>query len=154
MDISLILMIGHSLSALGLLALCFVQYKWKKDGRELKGLEREKKLKKHEEIGKKLLLLLSFVILLAILGNLISGLNSGKTILKSIIPRSPHGAFGFIGATLFYYTWKLGIKTQQQKIAKEKWSLTKIKHGRAADIIIIIGCVHGFLGFLQLLKII
>ena len=56
MDISLILMIGHSLSALGLLALCFVQYKWKKDGRELKGLERVKKLKKHEEIGKKLLL--------------------------------------------------------------------------------------------------
>ena len=42
MDISLILMIAHSLSALGLLALCIVQYKWKKDGRELKGLEREK----------------------------------------------------------------------------------------------------------------
>ena len=46
MDISLILMIGHSLSAFGLLALCFVQYKWKKEGRELKGLERENKLKK------------------------------------------------------------------------------------------------------------
>ena len=73
MDISLILMIGHSLSAFGLLALCFVQYKWKKEGRELKGLERENKLKKHEEIGKKLLFLLSIVILLAILGNLISG---------------------------------------------------------------------------------
>ena len=56
MDISLILMIGHSLSAFGLLALCFVQYKWKKEGRELKGLERENKLKKHEEIGKKSIL--------------------------------------------------------------------------------------------------
>ncbi len=147
-------MITHSLSALGLLLLCFIQYKWKQDGKNLKGIEREIKLKKHEEIGKKLLLLLSFVILLAILGNLISGLNSGKTILKSIIPRSPHGAFGFIGAALFYYTWKLGMKTKQQRIAKEKWSETKRKHGRASDLIIIIGCIHGFLGFLQLLKII
>ena len=112
MEISLILMVSHSLSALGLLVLCFIQYKWKKDGRKLKGFEREKKLKIHEEVGRKLLLLLSFVIFLAILGNLISGLNSGKTILKSIIPRSPHGTFGFIGATLFYYTWKLGIKTK------------------------------------------
>ncbi|HJM45322.1 MAG TPA: hypothetical protein QF644_05175 [Candidatus Poseidoniaceae archaeon] len=154
MDISIILMIAHAISALVMLILCLFQYKWKKYGKILKGIEREKYLKRHEELGQNSLFFLSIVILLAIIGNLISGLNSGFSIFKSITPRSPHGIFGFIGAALFYYLWKLGITIQKQKNAKEKWSKNKIKHGRAADIIIIIGCIHAFLGFLQLLKII
>jgi len=154
MNISKILMIAHAISALVMLLLCLFQYKWKKNGKILKGFEREKYLKRHEELGQKSLFILSIVILLAILGNLISGLNSGFSIFKSITPRSPHGIFGFIGAVLFYYLWKLGINIQKRKNTKEKWSNQKIKHGRAADIIMIIGCIHAFLGFLQLLKII
>ena len=154
MNISKILMIAHAISALIMLLLCLFQYKWKKNGKILKGFEREKYLKRHEELGQKSLFILSIVILLAILGNLISGLNSGFSIFKSITPRSPHGIFGFIGAVLFYYLWKLGINIQKRKNTKEKWSNQKIKHGRAADIIMIIGCIHAFLGFLQLLKII
>lgn len=147
-------MIAHAISAIGMLLLCFIQYRWKKTGKILKGEERKKYLKQHEKFGKGSLFILSIVVLLAIIGNLISGLNTGKSILRSIIPRSPHGTFGFIGAILFYYLWKLGIKTQRQKEAEERWTETKIKHGRAADLIIIIGCIHAFLGFLQLLKII
>ena len=39
-----------------------------------------------------------------------------------------------------------------QREQGEAWSTTKQRHGRAADLIIIIGCIHAFLGFLELLK--
>jgi len=154
MNFALMLMVAHAISALGLLMLCFIQYKWKNTGKILKGKERQKKLEQHERFGQRSLFALSIVVLLAIIGNLTSGLNAGKSVFLSIIPRSPHGTFGFIGVVLFYYLWKLGIKTQKQRDAKERWSKTKMRHGRAADLIMIIGCIHAFLGFLQLLKII
>jgi len=154
MQISLLIMIAHAISALGMLGLCFFQYKWKKKGKVLKGNERKNHLERHEKIGKRTIYALAIVVLLAIIGNLTMGLYDGNSFLTSILPRSPHGVFGFIGAGLFYYGWKLGIEIQQQRDYDEKWVTTKIKHGRAADLIIIIGCIHAFLGFLQLLKII
>jgi len=154
MQISVLIMIAHAICALGMLGLCIFQYKWKKKGTILKGIERKEQLELHEKIGKKAIYGLAVVVLLAIIGNLSMGLNSGLSFFSSILPRSPHGVFGFIGIGLFYYGWRLGIKIQQQRDNNEKWSTTKIKHGRAADLIIIIGCIHAFLGFLQLLKII
>ncbi len=154
MKISVLILIVHAICALGMLGLCFFQYKWKKRGKVLTGDERKYYLEQHEKVGQKTIYALVVVVLLAIIGNATMGLSAGYSFFTSILPRSPHGVFGFIGAGLFYYAWKLGIKIQKQREGNEKWATTKIKHGRAADLIIIIGCIHAFLGFLQLLKII
>ena len=70
MQISLLIMIAHAISALGMLGVCFFQYKWKKKSNVLKGKERKTHLEHHEKIGKRTIYALAIVVLLAIVGNL------------------------------------------------------------------------------------
>jgi len=47
----------------------------------------------------------------------------------------------------------MGKGTAKARVDGESWSELKIKHGRAADIIIILTILHGFIGFLYIFEV-
>jgi len=143
----------HALAALFLLTWLFRQYGWKKASRRLKGEQRTAARTEHEQKGQLTLATLVGVVMLAIIAKLWTGVRGGESLVRAILPSSLHGATGFLGLALFYYLWSRGRMTKSQREQGEVWSVTKQRHGRAADLIIIIGCIHAFLGFLELLKV-
>lgn len=146
-----IVIISHA--AIGIIVFVWMikQYSWKGKGKVLKGEDRKIELKKHELFGFYIFPATVLVVMLAIVGNVVR--RGDAELISSIIPSSLHGAAGLIGTGLLLITWNLGRKTKMRRENGEKWSESKLKHGRAADLIIIIGSVHVFLGFLELLKI-
>lgn len=143
----------HAGAALALLVWLFRQYRWKKEGKRLRGEQREQARSRHEQSGQRTLAALLVVVAAAMLSETWMRLRAGKSVLTVMLPNSLHGAGGLVGVLLFYYLWRRGRDTKQLREEGKSWSLTKRQHGRAADIIIIIGCIHAFLGFLELLKI-
>ena len=146
-----LVIIFHAIAGILVFMWMLYQYSWKGKNKTLKGEERKNKLKNHELFGLYIFPATLFVVILAILGNIIR--INDHNLISEIIPNSLHGAAGFIGTGLLMITWNLGRKTKSEKENGEKWSNTKKKHGRAADLILIIGSIHVFLGFLELLKI-
>ena len=143
----------HALFALVLLAWLFRQYAWKKVSRRLRGEERTAARTRHEQNGRFTLAALIVVVIMAMGAKLWTGLRAGDSLTRAVFPSSLHGATGFFGLALFYYLWSRGRMTKSQREQGQAWSEMKLRHGRAADLIIIIGCIHAFLGFLELLKL-
>ena len=85
MQISVLILIVHAICALGMLGLCFFQYKWKKRGKVLTGDERKYYLEQHEKMGQKTIYVLVIVVLLAIIGNTTMGLTAGPSFFASIL---------------------------------------------------------------------
>ena len=146
-----IVIILHALTGIIVFLWMINQYSWKGKNKTLKGEKRKKKLKNHELFGFYIFPATLIVMALAIIGNIIR--KNDSNLFSEIIPNSLHGALGFIGTGLLMITWNLGRKTKLKKEIGEKWNDTKIKHGRAADLILVFGSIHVFLGFLELLKI-
>ena len=146
-----LVIILHALTGIIVFLWMLNQYSWKGKSKVLKGNERKKKLEKHELFGFYIFPATLFVMILAIIGNIIR--KNEEDLFSEIIPSSLHGATGLIGTGLLLITWNLGRKTKLRRESGEKWSESKRKHGRAADMIIIVGSIHVFLGFLELLKI-
>jgi len=146
-----LVIILHALTGIIVFLWMVNQYSWKGKNKVLKGNERKKKLEKHELFGFYIFPATLFVMILAIIGNIIR--KNEVDLFSEIIPSSLHGASGFIGTGLLMITWNLGRRTKSKREIGEKWNDTKIKHGRAADLILVVGSIHVFLGFLELLKI-
>ena len=146
-----IVIISHA--AIGIVVFIWMikQYNWKGRGKILEGEARKTELERHELFGFYIFPATLLVVILAIIGNVVR--RGDAKIISSVIPSSLHGATGLIGTGLLLITWNLGRKTKLKRESGEKWSESKRKHGRAADIIIIVGSIHVFLGFLELLKI-
>ncbi|MDP7001819.1 MAG: hypothetical protein QGH90_07955 [Candidatus Poseidoniaceae archaeon] len=147
-----VILLAHPLAALILLRWLFRQYSWKKLGHELHGDTRKSALDSHEVWGQRIFPALLLVIAIAFIANAWRGAQNGDWTAE-LLPTSVHGATGLIGSILLYITWNYGRKVVAQREAGEKWALTKTKHGRAADIIIIIGCIHAFIGFLYIFNV-
>lgn len=151
--IEVAIILAHPILALVLLWWMFKQLSWKKKGTTLKGVERKKGLEMHEKIGTRLLPALLIVVFTAFLGNTLRGINEGLGWSEYFLPNNLHSATGIIGTVLFFITWRLGREVVQKRQNKESWQHTKSKHRRAAELIVVLGCIHAFIGFIQIINL-
>jgi len=136
-----------------LLASCLVvwiwwQYAWRKKSYELKGESRAQYLERHERNGERLLWATGIVILVAFTGRAVSGWYADGSFTSNLLPQSLHGYMGPVGFALMVVLTRMGREASDKRKAGESFATAKLKHGRAADIIIYLVFIHAFLGFI------
>jgi len=119
----------------------------------LSGEERKNALEQHEKMGNRLVWATLIVILVAFIGKAIAGWRTNGDVFSEIWPTNLHGFMGPLGFILLVVLARLGKQARAARIAGEKFTHLKLKHGRAADFIIIIAVIHAFLGFLYLFSV-
>ena len=138
----------HPILASLLLGWVWWQYSWRKKSYELKGEERQNHLEKHQEMGEKFLLATFAVVIVAFLGRMVAGWSSSGDIFAEIWPTNIHGFTGPIGLLLLWQLTRMGRQTKTAKENGGKFNTLKIKHGRMADMMMILIFIHAFMGFL------
>ena len=138
----------HPLLASGLVIWLWWQYSWRKKSYELKGEERAVYLARHERNGERLLVATGAVILIAFVARAVEGWHTNGNPWTNLVPQSLHGFMGPIGFALLVATTRMGRQARSQRLAGESFAQTKLKHGRAADVIIYLVFIHAFLGFI------
>ena len=138
----------HPLLASALVVWMWWQYAWRKKSYELKGEERARHLARHETNGERLLWGTGLVILVAFASRAFTGWYEGEDVLAALVPGSLHGFMGPVGFGLMVFMTRLGRQARQQRQAGESFTTAKLKHGRAADLIIYMVFIHAFLGFI------
>ena len=138
----------HPLLASGLVVWVWWQYAWRKKSYELKGEERARYLERHEINGERLLWATGVVIMVAFLARGFAGWSAGDGVIASLVPQSLHGFMGPVGFGLLVFTTRLGKQARSQRNAGESFAVAKLKHGRAADLIVYLVFIHAFLGFI------
>lgn len=146
-------LLAHPLLACGLIFWIWIQYSWRKKSSLLSGEERKKALEQHEKMGNRLVWATLIVILVAFIGKAIAGWRTNGDVFSEIWPTNLHGFMGPLGFILLVVLARLGKQARAARIAGEKFTHLKLKHGRAADFIIIIAVIHAFLGFLYLFSV-
>jgi hypothetical protein len=76
-----------------------------------------------------------------------------ESVLTSLIPQSLHGYMGPVGFVLLFLLARMGRKARDARNQGEKFAHHSTKHGRAADLIIVLAFLHAFLGFLYIFAI-
>ena len=144
----MIALLLHPLLASGLVVLIWWQYSWRKKSYEFKGESRAQYLERHERNGERLLWATGFVILVAFTGRAVSGWYSDGDFTSNLLPQSLHGFMGPVGFVLMVVLTRMGREARDKRKAGESFATAKLKHGRAADIIIYLVFIHAFLGFI------
>ena len=134
--ITTVALLLHPLLASGLVVWIWWQYAWRKKSYELKGEERALHLARHETNGERLLWATGLVILVAFFARAFTGWYEGGNVLAAMVPQSLHGFMGPVGFGLMVFMTRLGKQARAQRQAGESFTTTKVKHGRAADLII------------------
>jgi cytochrome b561 len=88
------------------------------------------------------------VILVAFTGRAVSGWYSDGSFTSNLLPQSLHGYMGPVGFALMVVLTRMGREASDKRKAGESFATAKLKHGRAADIIIYLVFIHAFLGFI------
>jgi hypothetical protein len=146
--VPMIALLLHPLLASGLVIWIWWQYSWRKKSYELKGETRVAHLERHERNGERLLWATGAVILVAFTGRAISGWYSNGDFTSNLLPQSLHGFMGPVGFVLMVVLTRMGREARDKRKAGESFATVKLKHGRAADIIIYLVFIHAFLGFI------
>ncbi len=133
-----IILLLHPITAVAILSWMWWQYGWKKKSRELKGVSRREELERHEKIGERILQAAIVSVLIAFTARWYTGLG--------LLPGSLHGFTGPIGITLLWITARWGRNSRKDR-------LQRTKHGRAADLLIVLMVFHSFLGFLYIFEV-
>ena len=154
MDIvRIVVLLLHPILATGLLGWIWWQYSWRKKSHELKGDERKKARTQHENYGERLIWAAFLVICVAFMSRAFIGWRENESILASIIPQSLHGFMGPVGFVLLFLLARMGRRARDARNQGEKFTHHSMKHGRAADLIIVLAFIHAFLGFLEIFAI-
>lgn len=146
--VPLVVLLLHPVLASGLVAWVWWQYAWRKKSYELKGMERAAYLARHETNGERLLWASGAIILLAFIARGFAGWYNGEAVIASLIPQSLHGFMGPVGFGLMVVMTRYGKQARAQREAGESFAAAKLKHGRAADLIVYLVFIHAFLGFI------
>ena len=104
-------------------------------------------------MGERLLYASFGVIAIAFMARATVALRSGEPVVSSLIPQSLHGFMGPVGFGLLYALARMGRKARDARMDGEKFSHHSVKHGRAADLIVVLVFIHAFLGFLYLFMV-
>ena len=146
--VPMVALLLHPLLASGLVVWIWWQYSWRKKSYELKGESRAQYLERHERNGELLLWATGFVILVAFTGRAVSGWYSDGDFTSNLLPQSLHGFMGPVGFILMVVLTRMGREARDKRKAGESFATAKLKHGRAADIIIYLVFIPAFLGFI------
>ena len=146
-------LLAHPILACGLIYWIWWQYSWRKKNVVLKGEKRKEALENHEKMGNRLVWATFVVIMIAFIGKAIAGWRSNGDVFSEIWPTNLHGYMGPLGFILLVVLARMGKKTRDAQISGKKFSHMKLKHGRAADFIVIIAIIHAFLGFLYIFSV-
>lgn len=146
--VQLVALLLHPVLATGLVAWVWWQYSWRKTSYTLKGEERALHLARHEANGERLLWATGVVILVAFFGRAVNGWYVDGDPLGALVPQSLHGFMGPVGFALMVVMTRYGKQARAQREAGESFAAAKLKHGRAADLIIYLVFIHAFLGFI------
>ena len=142
----------HPALALGLLYWILKQHGWRARGRALKGEERTNARESHELWGRRFLPAALFTVSVAFSAQVIRGLMDDKGWNAYLLP-SVHGIFGIFGIGLLVIMTNMGKRTAKARVEGNSWTDLKVSHGRAADLIIILAILHGFIGFLYIFEV-
>ena len=148
-----VILLLHPILAIGLLVWIWKQYSWRKKGFDLKGEERKKALSSHEKNGNRLVSATFVVICIAFASNAVVGLRDGDKLFASLIPGSLHGFMGPVGFALLYILARMGRKARDARQEGRKFRHIALKHGRAADLVVVLVFINAFLGFLYIFTV-
>ena len=149
-----VIMLIHPLLAVILVTWLVRQYGWRKRGMALSGEERKTSLKRHQKHGEYILWAGITLALIAFLARAISGYIQEGDITSDLLPQSLHGYTGPIGLILLWLVVRYGKHTASSKEDDEKFSVKRMKHGRAADLVMILVMFHSFLGFIYTFQVV
>ena len=119
----------------------------------MKGEERKISRQQHEDWGRKFVPLAIVAVTIAVSAQIIRALIDGKPPLF-YFHLNIHGIFGIVGVGLLLFMTGLGKKVVAARESGEKWNELKLKHGRAADLVMILAILHGFIGFLYIFEVV
>lgn len=148
-----VILLLHPLLAIILLGWMLKQHSWRKRSRSLKGEERKISRQQHEDWGRKFVPLAIVAVAIAVSAQIIRALIDGKPPLF-YFHLNIHGIFGIVGVGLLLFMTGLGKKVVAARESGEKWNELKLKHGRAADLVMILAILHGFIGFLYIFEVV
>ncbi len=151
--ISAIVLLLHPIFASILIAAMWWQYSWKNRNLEFKGQTRIEKFEQHQQFGELLLKSGVVIVLIAFCARAFDAYAKNEPIFVNLIPTNLHGFTGPIGLFLLYYMVRFGRKAALMKEDGQSYTLTKKQHGRAADLVMILVFIHGFLGFLYIFEV-
>ena len=149
--LGIFILVAHPIAALGVIALMIHQYRYRKRRKEMRGEEAKDERTAHEEAGEKAYILAISVVALGLAINMATDFSEQGII--AVLPSHVHGWFGIMGLILFTILVRKGRLAKAQREAGDSFSLEMQRHGRAADIIVILMVVHAFLGFLYLFQL-
>ena len=120
----------------------------------LRGEERQESLKRNQKHGEYILWAGISLALIAFIARAISGYIVEGDATSDLLPQSIHGYTGPIGLILLWIVVRHGRETVSNKENGEKFSAQRMKHGRAADLVMILIMFHSFLGFVYVFQVI
>jgi len=153
MDIvRIVVLLLHPLLATGLLGWIWWQYSWRKKSHDLKGEQRKIARTQHEKYGNRLIWSAFFVICVAFSSRAFIGWRENKSFVDALEP-TLHGVMGPIGFVLLFLLARMGRRARDVRNEGGKFAHHALKHGRAADLIVVLAFLHAFLGFLYIFKV-
>ena len=146
--LSTALLLVHPFLALLLVMWLVRQHGWRKGGGTLKGEARKEALAEHVRSGERLLLATVGLVMVAILARAAAGYIEEGRITAMLLPTNLHGWTGPLGLWVLWNTVRHGRQALAAMEAKESIAAPRTRHGKAADLMLILVGVHAFLGFL------
>ncbi len=147
-----VILLLHPVLALCLIYWILKQHGWRARGRILKGQDRIVARDSHELWGRRFLPAAIITVGVAFSAQIVRGVLDDKGWNAYLMP-SVHGVFGILGIILLVVMTNMGKRTAKARVDGETWTDLKVKHGRAADIIVILAILHGFIGFLYIFEV-
>ncbi len=146
--LSTALLLIHPFLALLLVLWLVRQHGWRKGGGTLKGEARRAALAEHVRSGERLLVATVGLVLVAVLARAAAGYIEEGRITAMLLPSSLHGWTGPLGLWILWTTVRHGRRTLAAMENKESIAAPRTRHGRVADLMLILVGIHAFLGFL------
>ena len=114
----------------------------------LKGEARREALAEHVRSGERLLVATVGLVLVAVLARAAAGYIEEGRITAMLLPTNLHGWTGPLGLWVLWTTVRHGRQALAAMEHKESIVAPRTRHGRAADLMLILVGIHAFLGFL------
>ncbi|MBL72170.1 MAG: hypothetical protein CMB41_03295 [Euryarchaeota archaeon] len=146
--LSTALLLVHPFLALLIVLWLVRQHGWRKGGGTLKGEARREALAEHVRSGERLLVATVGLVLVAVLARAAAGYIEEGRITAMLLPTNLHGWTGPLGLWVLWTTVRNGRRALAAMENKESIVAPRTRHGRAADLMLILVGIHAFLGFL------
>ena len=146
--LSTALLLVHPFLALLLVLWLVRQHGWRKGGGTLTGEARREALADHVRSGERLLMATVGLVLVAVFARAAAGYIEEGRVTAMLLPTNLHGWTGPLGLWVLWTTVRHGRQALAAMENKESIVAPRTRHGRAADLMLILVGIHAFLGFL------